>query len=135
MSLLSLRCRRYFISITIILLPFQRRSVLIVFHSLSLIVEELLRRTALLQYPGEIKERIDRMFIRYVRHRVGDILMSSYPSVEREKIVSEMLTDKVTQDIIAAYPTYKLPKLQQIIFWLMKHNWQRVLFILFKIRR
>lgn len=29
-----------------------------------------------------------------------------------------MLTDKVTQDIIAAYPTYKLPKLQQIIFGL-----------------
>ena len=97
--------------------------------------QELYRRTALLQYPGEIKERIDRMFIRYVRHQVGDILMSSYPSVEREKIVSEMLTDIITQEIIAAYPTYKLPKLQQIVIWLMKHNWQMALFILFKIRR
>ena len=96
---------------------------------------ELYRRTALLECPDEIKERIDRMFIRYVRHQVGEILMSSYSSVERKKIVSEMLTDKVTQEIISAYPTYKLPKLQQIIFWLMKHNWQRVLFILFKIRR
>ena len=72
------------------------------------------------------------MFIRYVRHQVGDILMSSYPSVEREKIVSEMLTDKVTQDIIAAYPTYKLPKLQQLVIWFMKHNCQMALFILFK---
>jgi glycosyltransferase involved in cell wall biosynthesis len=96
---------------------------------------EIYRRTALLQYPCEVNERIDRMFIRYVRHQVGDILMSSYRFVERKKIVSEMLTDKVTQEIIAAYPTFKLPKLQQIIIWLMKHNCQMALLILFRIRR
>ena len=68
----------------------------------------------------------------YAKHGV---FMSSYSSVERKKIVAEMLTDKVTQEIISAYPTYKLPKLQQLVIWFMKHNCQMALFILFKIRR
>ena len=86
-------------------------------------------------FPTVTQERIDRMFLRYVRHQVGDILMSSHSASIRKRVVSEMLMDETTQQVLASYPTNKLRMQQQIIMWLMQHNCQMALSLLFKVKR
>lgn len=97
--------------------------------------EELSRRTKEMGFPIGVQERIDRMFIRYVRHQVGDILMSTHKIADKKRVVSEMLTDMTTKSVLSSYPVHKLTRQQQIILWLMKHNCQMSLSLLFKIRR
>ena len=97
--------------------------------------EEITRRVKTMGFPTVTQERVDRMFIRYVRHQVGDILMSSHSASERKRAVSEMLMDETTQQVLTSYPTNKLRKQQQIIMWLMLHNCQMGLSLLFKLKR
>ena len=97
--------------------------------------EEITRRVKTMGFPTVTQERIDRMFLRYVRHQVGDILMSSHSASIRKRVVSEMLMDETTQQVLASYPTNKLRMQQQIIMWLMQHNCQMALSLLFKVKR
>ena len=96
---------------------------------------EIMARTAKMGFPTEVSERIDRMFIRYVRHQVGDILTSSHPNPTKKRVVSEMLNDETTQTVLSVFPVEKLSKKQQIIMWLMRNNCQFGLKILFRIKR
>lgn len=97
--------------------------------------DEIRRRTSKMRFPSNVQERIDRMYIRFLRHQVGDIMLSSHTSGEKKRVVTEMLTDETTQKVFSTYPVSKLTKQQQVIIYLMKHNCQLGLRLLFKIRR
>lgn len=97
--------------------------------------DEIIARTTNMGFPAGVSERVDRMFIRYVRHQVGDILTSSHPASTKKNVVTEMLRDETTQTVLSIYPIRKLSKKQQIVMWLMRHNWQCALKILFRIKR
>ena len=105
------------------------------FRFFTLNRDEIMVRTANMGFPAEVNERIDRMFIRYVRHQVGDILTSSHPAPTKRRVVSEMLNDETTQTVLSVFPVEKLSKKQQIIMWLMRNNCQFGLKILFRIKR
>lgn len=97
--------------------------------------KELIRRTAVLGFPNDVNERIDRMFLRYVRHQIGDVLMSSFQYKERMEIANAMLADETTVNVLSSFPLYKLTKQQQIVIWLMRYKCLLGLFLLFKIKR
>lgn len=97
--------------------------------------KELIRRTAVLGFPNDVNERIDRMFLRYVRHQIGDVLMSSFQYKERMEIANAMLADEITVNVLSSFPLYKLTKQQQIVIWLMRYKCLLGLFLLFKIKR
>ncbi len=96
---------------------------------------ELIRRTAILGFPNDVNERIDRMFLRYVRHDIGNILLSNYTIKQRWRTVMRNMSDKQTQEILASFPRWKLTKSQQIIMWLIKRKCVIGLELLFKIGR
>lgn len=96
---------------------------------------EISKRTTNLYFPHLVHERIDRMFIRYVRHQIGDVLMTHYPYKKRREVVNEMLVDETTVNVLSSFPLYKLTKQQQIVTWLMRHKCVFGLFLLFKIKR
>lgn len=97
--------------------------------------KELSRLTAQMQFPEEVQVRIDRMFIRYVRHQVGDVLLSSYSFRKKYLSVNDMLKNEMTINVLSSFPTYKLIKYQRAIIWLMRHNCVMMLYLLFKIKR
>ena len=97
--------------------------------------EELIRRTAILGFPNDVNERIDRMFLRYVRHDIGNILLSNNTIKRRWHTVMRNMSDKQTQEILASFPRWKLTKSQQIIMWLIKRKCVIGLELLFKIGR
>ena len=97
--------------------------------------DEIIARTTNMGFPAGVSERVDRMFIRYVRHQVGDILTSSHPASTKKNVVTEMLKDETTQTVLSEFPIHKLSKKQQIVMWLMRYNCQYALKLLFKIKR
>lgn len=97
--------------------------------------KEISKRTTKLNFPQLVQERIDRMLIRYVRHQIGDVLMSSYQYKVRVEVVNKMLVDDTTVSVLSSFPVYKLTKQQQIVIWFMRHKYLLGLFLLFKIKR
>lgn len=97
--------------------------------------KELIRRTAVLGFPNDVNERIDRMFLRYVRHDIGNILLSNNTIRKRWSTVMRNMSDKLTQEILASFPTRKLTKRQQVVMWLIKRKCVLGLELLFKIGR
>lgn len=97
--------------------------------------KEISKRTTKLNFPQLVQERIDRMFIRYVRHQIGEVLMSSYQHKVRMEVVNEMLMDDTTVYVLSSFPVYILTKQQQIAIWFMRHKYLLWLFLLFKIKR
>lgn len=97
--------------------------------------KEISKRTTKLNFPQLVQERIDRMFIRYVRHQIGEVLMSSYQHKVRMEVVNEMLMDDTTVSVLSSFPVYILTKQQQIAIWFMRHKYLLWLFLLFKIKR
>lgn len=97
--------------------------------------KEISKRTTKLNFPQLVQERIDRMFIRYVRHQIGEVLMSSYQHKVRMEVVNEMLMDDTTVSVLSSFPVYILTKQQQIAIWFLRHKYLLWLFLLFKIKR
>lgn len=102
------------------------------FASFKTIREELMRRTSNMRFPQCVQERIDRMFLRYVRHDIGKILLSDTPISMRYKVAQTCMADYMTQNVLQSFPLYKLTKQQQIIMWLIKRKCIMVLYLLFQ---
>lgn len=97
--------------------------------------EELVRRTAAMGFPQEVNERIDRMFLRYVRHDIGKVLLSDNPLRERYLVAKSSMADSVTQEVLSTFPLSKLTRKQQLIMFLIKHKCVLLMTFLFKIGR
>lgn len=96
---------------------------------------ELLRRTRMLDFPGLVVERIDRMYLRHVRSDIRTILMSKNSFFLRYKLALERAGDSMTQDVIKSYPTNKLTKKQQVIIELIKQRMIIPIYLLCKFMR
>lgn len=97
--------------------------------------EELVRRTSAMGFPQEVNERIDRMFLRYVRHDIGKVLLSDNPLRERYMVAKYSMADSVTQEVLSTFPLSKLTRKQRLIMFLIKHKCVLLMTFLFKIGR
>ena len=97
--------------------------------------KELYRRVRNMNFPNSVGERIDRLFLRYVRSDIGNVLLSDNPFLLRYKLASERMNDNTTQEVLKSFPLQKLVLKQQIIMRLIRHKFVIALYLLFKIGR
>lgn len=105
------------------------------FGYFKIIRNELFHRTANMGFPIDVKERINRMFLRYVRHDIGNILLSENPFLLRYKLVKERMSDKTTQIVLSSFPLKKLTKRQQFVMWAIRYQQVILIYLLFKLFR
>lgn len=96
--------------------------------------QELIKRTKILGYPDSINTRIDRMFIGYIRHLVGILLLSGETIGKTKDSIKAMLSDPTTQSVLYNYPSDKMPIILRISYYLMRKRCVIGLYFMFKIK-
>lgn len=86
------------------------------FSKLKFLYQYALTRCVALNLEGS-KERVDRLFIGYVRSFILHVVRSSLPFVKKRNIISEVCRDDVWKKIKDEYPIFQMP-LSHMIFTL-----------------
>lgn len=104
------------------------------FSFYKVIHDALLRRTKTLGYPEIVSVRIDRMFIGYLRHLIGMLLLSDEPIGKTKDSIKAMLSDPMTQSVLCNYPSDKMPIILRMSYYLMRKRCVMGLYFMFKIK-
>lgn len=77
-------------------------------------------------------QRVDRMFIGYVRSIISIIVNSSANLTQKRALITEICAEPIWHQIFVEYPIKDLSKIKQIIFYLQFYNKPLVLLSLFE---
>lgn len=77
----------------------------------------------------EFNQRVDKMFIGYVRSAMIQIITSTLSTEEKLQLLSQICRDNIWQSISKEFPVNKLPLPKRGIYWLTKHKCTKMLYI------
>lgn len=104
------------------------------FEKYLLLREHLLFNYRIGNDSREFRNRVNKMFIGYVRSAILQIVKSSEPYHEKHLLLSNICSNKIWEEIKADSPVNSLPLLKRVIFHLTRLNKPSLLLFLFRIK-
>lgn len=100
---------------------------------------KLLRNYLLCRYPqivpsAEFRNRVDKLFIGYVRGAIRDIIASKEPYGNKRLLLIDICSDSIWGKLAQEYPIERMPLDKRLVFKLINHSMIIVLYLLFKLK-
>lgn len=80
-------------------------------------------------------ERVNKMFIGYVRTAIEQIVRSSESFGEKKRLISEISADSIWIKLAKEYPVKKMPGTKRLIFQMTRYGFVTLLVALFKLKQ
>lgn len=98
--------------------------------------KEVINRCQKYGVNNNVKFRVDRMFIGYMRNDMKKVFNNKAVNrPELKSYYSEILDDHIWKDIASYYPVSEMPIKHRIIFFLILHKFRFLLKLLFKVSK
>lgn len=83
----------------------------------------------------KLRERVDKMFIGYVRALLVKIVSSSIGYRQKYNMVATICSDKIWDEIAKEFPIKELPKKKRMVFNMIRHRQVLLLLFVFKLKK
>lgn len=94
-----------------------------------LILRDLLLAKYIVGDKKEFRDRVNKMFIGYVRSAMQQIIHSSESHKEKIQLLSEICSSSIWEKIDSESPTNRLPNAKRMIYWMTKKNLPTLIYI------
>lgn len=100
----------------------------------------LLRQFILSNYQighdsDEFRNRVNKMFIGYVRSAMQQIVSSSETYKEKKRLLAKICSDKIWKKIDSESPTNELPLAKRVIYWMTRYNQPFMLYLSLSLKK
>lgn len=83
----------------------------------------------------EFRNRVNKMFIGYVRSAMRQIVNSSESYKEKRRLLTKICSDNIWEEIDYESPTNELPLAKRIIYWMTRYNFPSLIHLAFSMKR
>lgn len=95
----------------------------------------LIERYDFQKRSDEFLQRVDKLFIGYVRNAMSQIVLSRIPKDKKRELLSRICNDHIWKDIARKFPINKMPIPKRMIFWLTYFRLSSLIIMIFKFNR
>lgn len=103
------------------------------FEKYKLLRDYLLNHYEDIRPQREFKNRVNKMFIGYVRGAIKKIVTSEEPYRNKKALLADICNDDIWNKLAYEYPIGRLPKNKWLVFKLIQYRLIAILFFLFKL--
>lgn len=96
---------------------------------------ELIKKCQQYQINGESEQRIQRLFLGYIRCYISEVIKSNIETEQKKKIISSICSDSIWNPIWRNYPIQSMPWKHRIFTLAQKHKSFIILFAITKLNR
>lgn len=84
---------------------------------------------------NEFRNRVNKMFIGYVRSAMQQIVSSSETYQEKKRLLAKICSDSIWKEIDSESPTHKLPLAKRVVYLMTRYNFPSLIYHAFSMRR